>query len=187
MLKWRWKSLKMYKSRFSRWGLDKKNKEHEARAIMQMRARRHGRPIQIKLRGRAVDIARIESYLTRKGLSIDEVSNSAIVQPHNMDLVCRTPSPTPSLDMAGTVFVPGLNLTLPEGSVLIGSHVDNWTALPPRIECSDGMKTVKYLFADIAEYMTGCSEMGAWFEEDNADYRIGMWKGLDPAIGHLVH
>lgn len=176
----------MYRSRITKWGLDKNIKEHEARAIVQMHAQRRGRPTQTELRGQIVDFARIESYLTRKGLSIRDVLKSATGLPQPMDIVCRTPSPQLGPNMATASYAPSLNSTMLGDPFLIGPYVFMLTTIAPRIESSKGLKTIEHLVADIAEYMTGCSKIGVWFEQEDADYRCSVWHGPDPAIGHLV-
>lgn len=78
-------SVKMYKTQIKRWGLDKKNKEFEMRAIVRKRKQRadEGKSSVIRVRGQPRDFAEVLRYWDRKGVSID-------------DLIARqTASPTP--------------------------------------------------------------------------------------------
>ena len=85
----------MYKTRIHQWGLDKKLKEHEARAIIHMYARRRGKATRMRLRDLIVDIEKAYSHFQRKKITIDSVLASDAVS--LSDLVCETPaaSPTP--------------------------------------------------------------------------------------------
>ena len=80
----------MYKSRIRTWGLDKKIKENEARAIIHMLARHRGTANHIQLRGRRVDIKAVESHFKRKGILIADVLSTDA--PHVSDLICETPN-----------------------------------------------------------------------------------------------
>jgi hypothetical protein len=83
----------MYKFRIKKWGLDKKHKEHEARAIIHMHTSRLGKATRIRLRGQSVDINNVLSYFKRKRIAIEDVlsSEAATLQ----DLVCETPVMSP--------------------------------------------------------------------------------------------
>ena len=75
----------MYKTHIQQWGLDKKNKEPEMRAIVRKHKQRadQGKPSTIHVRGQIRTIVEVFRYWERKGVSIDEV------------IVRRTTSPTP--------------------------------------------------------------------------------------------
>lgn len=83
----------MYKTQIKRWGLDKKNKEFEMRAIVRKRKQRadQGKRSIIRVRGQIRDFTEVVRYWNRKGVSID-------------DLIARqTASPTPE---AVEIFTP---------------------------------------------------------------------------------
>ena len=83
----------MYKTQIKRWGLDKKNKEFEMRAIVRKNGERadQGKRSIFLVRGQIRDFTDVVRYWDRKGVSID-------------DLITRqTPSPTPE---AVGVFTP---------------------------------------------------------------------------------
>lgn len=91
------RSEKMFKSRIRAWGLDKKNKSREVHEILRQQARRRsvGKQTIFILRGRPVDMAAVERYAKRKGLSIDEEPPSSGRPTLKQDLICFTPPPTP--------------------------------------------------------------------------------------------
>ena len=65
----------MYKTHIKKWGLDKKNKEHEMRAIVrktkQLTSR--GQNATFRVRGRLVNYKDVVRYWERKGVSIEDV------------------------------------------------------------------------------------------------------------------
>lgn len=65
----------MYKDRIKQWGLDKKHKEDEMRAIVRKRKQRkdRGKDSVFSIRGRTIDDAELARYFKRKGLTIEEV------------------------------------------------------------------------------------------------------------------
>ena len=79
----------MYKSRIRTWGLDKKLKENEARAIIHFLVHHRGKASNIQLRGRRVDIKAVESHFKRKGMAIADILGTDA--PHVSSLVCETP------------------------------------------------------------------------------------------------
>lgn len=87
----------MYKTQIKRWGLDKKNKEPEMRAIVRKNRQRadQGKSSVFRVRGQFRDFADIVRYWNRKGVSID-------------DLIARqTASPTPeTVEVCTPVFSP---------------------------------------------------------------------------------
>lgn len=80
----------MYKSKIQTWGLDKKLKEHEARAIIHMLARHRGKASHVLLRDRRVEIKAVESHLKRKGIPIDDVLSTDAPHVSNI-IICETP------------------------------------------------------------------------------------------------
>lgn len=69
-------------------GFTKKLKEHEARAIIHMHARQHGRATQIQLRGRTINIESVQQYFKCKRIDIKDVLDSSLVT--IPDLICHT-------------------------------------------------------------------------------------------------
>ena len=135
----------MYKTRLHQWGLDKKLKEHEARAIIQMHARRNGKATRMRLRDLSVDIKKAYSHFKRKGISIDNVLDSeAALHP---ELVCETPvaSPAPmSQDLVPIVS---------RDSTIAGLQNLMTVAGPQDIGSPRAFRMVEMLFAEAREYL----------------------------------
>ena len=87
----------MFKTRIRSWGLHKKNKYHEVRAILRYHTRRKllGKKSRFVLRGRVVDLADLERYAQRKQLSLNPDDLSSPASPLIQDLNCFTPPSTP--------------------------------------------------------------------------------------------
>src|SRR5579859_2326492 len=66
---------KMYKARFTRWGLNKNNKEDEIMAILSKRMERAavGKDTAFELRGRLVDMAKVARYERRKPITSRDI------------------------------------------------------------------------------------------------------------------
>jgi hypothetical protein len=89
----------MYKSRIAKWGLDKKNKENEVRAIVWKKTQRDavGKSSAFKIRAREVDLKDVERYLKRKNLSVEDIiAQWASSAPTPPGLVCLTPPHIPA-------------------------------------------------------------------------------------------
>ena len=68
--------IKVYKTHIKQWGLDKKNKENEMRAVIRKTACRatEGKDSTFYIRGKTVDFENVVRYWQRKGVfSIDEI------------------------------------------------------------------------------------------------------------------
>jgi hypothetical protein len=85
----------MYKSRITQWGLDKKYKEDEMRAIVHKNKQRAdlGKESVFSIRGRAVEHRELERYFKRKHLTIDDVLSQRQKRTTPEPVQCRTPSP----------------------------------------------------------------------------------------------
>ncbi|KAL9071458.1 MAG: hypothetical protein Q9161_004175 [Pseudevernia consocians] len=89
---------KMYKTRIKQWGLDKKNKANEMRAIVRKKKQLgdQGMSTAFRVRGQLVDYVDVVRYWERKGVRIDDViaqrSNSKT--PEAVDFFVSLPSPT---------------------------------------------------------------------------------------------
>ncbi len=87
----------MYKKRIAKWGLDKKNKEPEMRAIVRKDKQRaeKGKLINYRVRKRYLDFAEVIRYWERKGVTIDEVIARSTASPTPEAVECFTPVPSP--------------------------------------------------------------------------------------------
>jgi hypothetical protein len=86
----------MYKTRFTRWGLSKHNKEHEMAAILSKRMERAavGKKTAFELSGHLVDMADVDRYARRKPLTSRDIiawRTSGAKIP--LGLRCFTPEP----------------------------------------------------------------------------------------------
>ncbi len=88
--------VKMYKKRFTEWGLGKNNRDSEMRAIVRKNKQRRDRGKQsiIHIRGKAIDDGEVTRYWKRKGISIDDV------------ITHRTASATPEAVQLFTRYLP---------------------------------------------------------------------------------
>ena len=165
----------MFKSRITKWGLDKKIKEREARAILKILAQRNVRLTKLRLRGQSVDIPKLENYFSRKGISIEDVLSSDCPSSSSVDLVCRSLSPAVNPSSEGSL--PSMLPTAsPDAFVSRELSIGSSGAIPPRLEAPDGLKMVEHLFVDVCEYMS-C------FEQDELSLR---WHTFSAAITPLV-
>ncbi|CAK7229491.1 hypothetical protein SBRCBS47491_007265 [Sporothrix bragantina] len=99
-------SQRMYKTRISKWAIDKNLKQADVAAILRMQQMRaaQGKKSKFTIRGRDIDFARVEQYLKRDPTLLKQSqkggNDSAMndVVPGHMEaagITCRTPSPTP--------------------------------------------------------------------------------------------
>lgn len=87
----------MYKTRIKQWGLDKKNKEPEMRAIVRKHKQRadQGKGSTIHVRGQIRTIVEAFRYWERKGVSIDEIIARQTASPTPEAVMLSTPIPSP--------------------------------------------------------------------------------------------
>ena len=89
----------MYKTHIQQWGLEKKNKEPEMRAIVRKHKQREdqGKPSTIHVRGQIRTIVEAFRYWERKGVSIDEIIARRTASPTPEAVEFFTPVPSPIL------------------------------------------------------------------------------------------
>ncbi|KAI0377700.1 Clr5 domain-containing protein [Hypomontagnella monticulosa] len=107
-------TVRMYKARFQKWGIEKKIKAEEAVEIFRQQTARAaaGKPTVAYIRGRRIDPDRLQRYRYRaaplvskkimraeKGAEDDESNATRVTQ-----VVCRTPSPSPSPDTTNSAI-----------------------------------------------------------------------------------
>jgi hypothetical protein len=73
----------MYKNHISKWGLDKKNKSEEMKAVLRKKTQRSqlNKKSCFTLRGRPVDMADVERYLKRNHITVRDVARSSLLYP----------------------------------------------------------------------------------------------------------
>jgi hypothetical protein len=152
----------MYKSKIKAWGLDKKIKGNEARAIVRMRRKRSaaGKASTFRIRGQVLDFNRVKSHLKRKGLTLDDipsVSNSPVPS-----LECYTPEPqVQELSCSATDNA----LTSWNGQFMFR------TPSPRLISSPDPFRIPEQLFRDIHTYFSESFASARWVYQ-------ARWKGL---------
>ena len=127
---------KMYKRRIKQWGLDKKYKDEEMRAVVRKTKERldRGKRSEILVRGKAIGEKEVMRYWRRKRISIDEAitHRTASVTPEAVEIVTPVPSrvatPT-SLAVPERIFTAIRDYF--EGSFASG----NWIYDNPEIPC----------------------------------------------------
>lgn len=85
----------MYKNRITQWGLDKKHKEDEMKAIVRKIKQRAdlGKKSVSIIRGRTIEHQELVRYLKRKHLTIQDVLSERQTRATPEAVECRTPSP----------------------------------------------------------------------------------------------
>ena len=87
----------MYKTHIKQWGLDKKNKEFEMRAVVRKKKQRadQGKGAAIRVRGQYREFAEVVRYWNRRGVAIDEIlaRQTASPTPETVELFTPVPSP----------------------------------------------------------------------------------------------
>lgn len=85
----------MYKNHITRWGLDKKHKKDEMKAIVRKNKQRAdlGKESVFSVRGRAIENRELMRYLKRKHLTIQDVLSERQTRTTPEAVECRTPSP----------------------------------------------------------------------------------------------
>ncbi|PNH62225.1 hypothetical protein VD0002_g5778 [Verticillium dahliae] len=123
-------TVKMYKSRIWKWGLDKKLKGDEVLAILILKRDRDAlnRPTEFRIRGQLVDFENIKRYVKRNPALVAKLR--AGHKPNGQtarEVTCRTPSPAPnqalnsSSDLYGVEKILGLFRVYVDGSFSSGA------------------------------------------------------------------
>jgi hypothetical protein len=97
----------MYKNHISKWGLDKKNKSEEMKAILRKKTGRSqlGKKSCFTLRGRPVDMVDVERYLRRNRITVRDVMPSGTGRPITpASLRCYTPKAVPRSPRSPIVY-----------------------------------------------------------------------------------
>lgn len=157
--------IKMYKSRITAWGLDKKMKGNEVRAVVRMRRKRlaAGKASTFRVRGQVLDFDKVKSHLKRKGLALDDVpseSNSPVPS-----LECYTPEPQaqePSCSATGNAL-----------TAWNGRHVFRIPS-PRLISSPDSLRIPEQLSRDIHTYFTESFASSRWVYQGGRGYLVDV-------------
>ncbi|KAH9216038.1 hypothetical protein DL95DRAFT_498935 [Leptodontidium sp. 2 PMI_412] len=137
---------RMYKDRMGKWGLLKNIKEHEALAILRVKAERDaiGKDTLVEKHDQAVEIDRFLRHVRRKGLQ--PVAESSVSVPNYIS--CRTPPSSTLSDEDGTGIVSGSAITL---SPTTSHHINiklalyeadkGWSESPEHLDGGEIQKT----------------------------------------------
>ncbi|KAL8859651.1 MAG: hypothetical protein Q9178_003765 [Gyalolechia marmorata] len=90
-------SERAYKRHIKEWGLDKKNKENEMRAIVRKHAERKAnhKSSEFQVRGQKIEYSEMVRYFARKGFSIDDVVARRKTSATPEAVICFTPIQSP--------------------------------------------------------------------------------------------
>ena len=126
----------MYKTHIAKWGLDKKNKEPEMRAIVRKNKQRaeRGKRSNFRVRKRHLNFAEVARYWERKGVTIDEVIARSTASPTPEAVECFTPvsSPiTPPEDLATPEYI----LRITRGYIAASFESGTWVKTNPQRRC----------------------------------------------------
>ncbi|ERF71434.1 hypothetical protein EPUS_06816 [Endocarpon pusillum Z07020] len=90
---------RMYQRKLAQWGLEKKHKAPEMRAILRIARQRQaaGQHSVFRIRGRQIDIEEVLRYFKRRGEDPSTLDLPECAPPHTITVETPAPSPPPSL------------------------------------------------------------------------------------------
>ncbi|KAL7622572.1 hypothetical protein AAE478_008079 [Parahypoxylon ruwenzoriense] len=150
-------TVRMYKARFQKWGIEKKIKAEEAVEIFRQQTARAaaGKPTVAYIRGRRIDPDRLQRYRYRaapliskkimraeRGV-VDEDGEPSIMT----QVVCRTPSPSPSPDTT-----------------------DSNVSISPRLEEPTELRIPHECMQILRNFIFGAFESGMWQMANKGDH-----------------
>lgn len=151
-------TVRMYKARFQKWGIEKKIKAEEAVEIFRQQTARAaaGKPTVAYIRGRRIDPDRLQRYRYRaapviskkiisaeKGTDDEPSSNSSRIA----QVICRTPSPSPSPDAT-----------------------DSAVSISPRMEEPTELKVPHECMQILRNFINGAFDNGMWQMASEGDH-----------------
>lgn len=129
----------MYKARFQKWGLDKKLRGSEVAQMLQIKQQREmlGKKSKFIIRNRPIEWSDVDRYLQRSTSLIAKVSATGVLELGNASLgiVCRTPSPDPSIADVPAVIHPAGETQLLEETMHIVRNYYLGSAQQWKIKC----------------------------------------------------
>ncbi|KAJ2906532.1 hypothetical protein MKZ38_001175 [Zalerion maritima] len=171
-------TVKMYKSRITEWGIDKKLKGDEILAVLRMRAERdaQGRRTEFwTARGSKLDMGDIERYLQRNPSMLLRYHSGAEPSPEAAArIICRSPSPEPSSSAP-----PRLSSTIPTPRIRV-PHVSSPLPGPHKEE----ERTLRI----VSDYIRGSFEAHTWnwqLDVDCNSKRPGALDRLEKFRGNI--
>ena len=126
----------MYKTHIAKWGLDKKNKEPEMRAIVRKNKQRaeQGKRSHFRVRKRDLEFTEVVRYWKRRGVTVDEVIARSIASP--------TPETVECFTVVSSPIMPPKDLATPEyifrivrGYITASFESGTWVKTDPQTAC----------------------------------------------------
>lgn len=158
----------MYKTHIAKWGLDKKNKEPEMRAIVRKNKQRaeQGKRSHFRVRERDLDFPEVVRYWKRKGVTVDEVIARSIASPTPETVECFTvvSSPiTPPDDLATPEYI----LRIVRGYITASFESGTWVTTDPQTMCYSIKDVVNA--GHTADFCDMCYLADSLFQTENFD------------------
>lgn len=150
-------SARMYKTRIKQWGLDKKNKEGDMRAIVRKEARRseQGRRSVFRVRGKVVDFERVLDYWSRRGISIENVLDRQTASATLDAVECL--SPVPSRPMTPDLFaIPERILQAMQNYYTGSFETGTWISTSEQSECYTTRVQNSIISSDLSKFYSEC-------------------------------
>ena len=146
----------MYKTHINKWGLDKKNKENEMRAIVRKHKQRAdlGKRCILRVRGRPRDFAEVIRYWHRKGVSVDDVISRRTASPTPEAVECFTPVPSP-ITTPQVLAIPQRIFRSVRDYFAGSFEAGTWVRTDPRALCRS-IKADEHAFDYVRETRTLC-------------------------------
>ncbi|KAL8669640.1 MAG: hypothetical protein Q9168_005783 [Polycauliona sp. 1 TL-2023] len=168
-------TARMYKARIRKWGLDKKIKEHEARAMIHLFHGSFDKSAVIRLRGRPVDHRKVERYFHRKGIAIDQVlrTPAVVVSDVTMDVptslatVVRTSSRKGN-DASSRQDSDSTTASFAEDELPTGGLAS--TGSPRYMSSPDDFMIAESVFAGVHEYVLQSFGLGFWVSHGSEEF-----------------
>ena len=156
----------MYKKRIKQWGLDKKNKENEMRAVVRKRKQLgdQGKASTFRVRGRLVDYKDVVRYWERKGVRIEDViaQRSGSTTPDAVECFTAPPSPITTPE---SIAVPERILVSIRDYFKGSFESGTWLAVDPRLSC-ETMKAQEDTYAHLLALFRQCKIACGLFDHD---------------------
>lgn len=145
----------MYKSRFNQWGIFKNNRECEAIPILRKRLQNPETPVSIELRGRPIEVQRLENYAKRRKLTANDIVRSRAVTPPEVQLQTLNEH---------TYMIDSASLT---AATVSDALLVRRTSIQPCLQSPNTPGVPELVFAEIHHYMTVNLEDGIWVPGDD--------------------
>jgi len=159
----------MFKTRLTRWGYFKNNREADAMAILQLKRQRDaaGKPTEIQVSGRTVQLHQVSKYLRRKKIplsaALDQNQKTALAR----YITIRTPSPEPISIRPPDGHRDAERLFSCVNDWIVGSFQSGrWTA--NSLGCASIVRYA-YMYSDSAEFILSVSSTEDFLRQGRFD------------------